>query len=75
MARSSSSAAIPSAVRKTLIEWIEPGNGVTSDFTQPICSEQTQALHARILLASGDSRSNAPRPLPPPPGLRLPPLG
>ncbi len=74
MARSTSTA-IPPAVRKSLAEWIEHDDGNTTDFTPPACSRQAQALHARILIVDSDGRGKAPRPLPPPPGLRLPPLG
>lgn len=69
------STAIPPAVRKSLAEWIEHDDGNTTDFTQPACSRQAQALHARVLIEGSDGRGKAPRPLPPPPGLRLPPLG
>lgn len=66
------SAAIPAAPRKTLLEWIDlDDDGDTSSCTQPACSDQEQALHARILLAPGRPSD----PIPPPPGLRLAPLG
>ena len=74
MARKTS-AAIPPAVRKSLAEWIEHDDGNTTGSTPPACSRQAAALHARVLFADSDGRTKAPRPLPPPPGLRLPPLG
>ena len=74
MARSTSTA-IPPAVRKSLAEWIEHDDGNTTGSTSPACSRQAQALHARILIEGSDGRGKTPRPLAPPPGLRLPPLG
>ena len=67
-------AAIPAAPRKTLLKWIDHEDGDTTDFTQPACSEQVQAFHARILLVF-EGRRGAQEPLQPPPGLRLAPLG
>ena len=74
MARSTSPA-IPPAVRKSLAEWIEYDDGNTTGSTPPACSRQAQALHALVLIADSDGRGKAPRPLAPPQGLRLPPLG
>jgi len=69
------SAAIPPAPRKTLSQWIEFDDGDTTDITRPACSIQAQALHARIFHDPNEGNSEAPEPLQPPPGLRLPPLG
>ncbi|MGI8365982.1 hypothetical protein [Sphingomonas paucimobilis] len=71
----SQSAAIPSAPRKTLLEWIEHDDGNTTGFPQPPCSAQAQALHARILFDPANHKAEAPEPLQPPAGLRLAPLG
>lgn len=67
-------AAIPPATRKTLLEWIDH-DGVTSGTTQPVCSAEVQALHARILVPSSHETRGQPDALEPPPGLRLAPLG
>jgi hypothetical protein len=67
-------AAIPAAIRKTLLEWIEHDDGDTTS-TQPVCSEKDQALHASILLAPYHDAGSAREPLEPPAGLRLAPLG
>ena len=68
-------AAIPAAARKTLLEWIDLDDGDTASTTQPACSADVQALHARILLSAADDSHGQPEPLQPPPGLRLAPLG
>ena len=68
------SAAIPAAPRKTLLEWIEHDDGNTTGFSQPPCSAQMQALHARILLGPIDKSETGER-LQPPSGLQLAPLG
>jgi len=73
MARSNS-ATIPAAPRKTLLEWIEHDDGATTCFSQPRCSVQMQALHARILLGPIDKGETEER-LQSPSGLRLAPLG
>lgn len=68
------SAAIPAAPRKTLLEWIDLEDGDTTDSTPPQCSGKVQALHAQILVTSGDGGAAA-EPIHPPAGLRLAPLG
>lgn len=68
-------AAIPATPRMTLLEWIELDDGDTTGFTHPACSSQAQALHARIVLAPNDGKSEAHELLQPPSRLRLPPLG
>ena len=67
-------AAIPAAPRKSLIEWIE-NDGNSTDISQPACSSQAQALHARILSDPSNGNRETPEPLASPSGLRLPPLG
>lgn len=68
-------AAVPPAPRKTLLEWIDHDNGDTTGTTQPTCSAEVQALHARILVAAGHEARGQSEPLEPPPGLHLAPLG
>lgn len=70
-----SRAAIPAAPRMTLLQWIEHDDGNTTGSSQPACSAQVQALHARIILAPPGGGSDASEPLQPPSGLLLPPLG
>lgn len=67
-------ATIPAASRKTLIEWIE-NDGNSADISQPACSSQAKALHARILCDLSNGNRETPEPLTCPPGLCLPPLG
>lgn len=67
-------AAIPAAPRKSLIEWIE-NDGNSTDISQPACSSQARALHARILSDPSDGNREPLDPLALPSGLRLPPLG
>ena len=67
-------AAIPAAPRKSLIEWIENDDNST-DISKPACSNQAQALHARILSDPSDGNRETLEPLASPSGLRLPPLG
>jgi hypothetical protein len=69
------SAAIPPAPRKTLLDWVEFNDGDTTDFVLPACGDQAQAFHARIVLDADDSGRGSPEPLASPPGLRLPPMG
>lgn len=66
-------AAMPPAPRKTLLDWIDLDDGDTSDFAPPACSASLAELHGRVVLSPGDGI--AAEPLPPPPGLRLAPLG
>ncbi|QOT74546.1 hypothetical protein H5V43_22005 (plasmid) [Sphingobium fuliginis] len=68
-------AAIPAAPRKTLLEWIETDDGDTSGPPHPPCTEQTQAIHRRLLLDPQSRQNETAEPLIPPVGLRLPPLG
>jgi hypothetical protein len=68
-------AAIPAAPRKALLAWIEHDDDDTTGHTQPACSKQAEALHARILLDAAIGSDPAAEPLQPPSGLRLPPLG
>ncbi|WP_254798587.1 hypothetical protein [Sphingobium sp. AS12] len=68
-------ATIPVAPRKTLMEWIELDDGDTTSFTPPACSPQAKALHARITCNPDGGKGDAAVRLPPPAGLRLPPLG
>ena len=67
-------AVIPTATRKSLIEWIE-NDGNSSDISQLACSSQAQALHARILSEPSHGNRETPEPLACPSGLNLPPLG
>lgn len=68
-------AAIPPALRKTLMEWIDHDDGNSTDLSQPVCSSQARALHAQLFLDPGSEKNKAPERLQPPSGLRLPPLG
>ena len=65
---------IPSAPRKTLLQWIEHDDGDTTGSTTPRCSFQAQALHQRIV-PDPEERGIAAEALDPPAGLRLAPLG
>ena len=67
-------AAIPAAPHRSLIEWIE-NDGNSADISQPACSSQAKALHARILSDPYDGNRETPEPLACPAGLPLPPLG
>jgi hypothetical protein len=71
----SKSAAIPATPRMALLQWIEFDDGDTTSFTQPACSNQAQALHARLVLDPNDGKGDPIEPLQPPAGLRLAPLG
>lgn len=66
-------AASPAASRKTLLEWIDLKDGDTTGLTRPPCSEEDEAVHARLLVAPG--RSRCADLIQPPPGLLLAPLG
>lgn len=68
-------AAIPAAPRKTLLEWIELDYGNTTGYSQPPCSKQAKAIHAKVLLDAVSDATEAAEPLQPPSGLQLPPLG
>ena len=67
--------AIPAAPRKTLLEWIESDDGDTSICTRPVCTDQVQALHARIAFDPAREGRGWNEALSLPVGLRLPPLG
>ncbi len=69
----SKGASIPAAPRLTLLQWIDDGD--TTSSAQPVLTRDEKALHARILLDAGGGAHERPEPLPPPPGLRLAPLG
>jgi hypothetical protein len=71
----SKSASIPAAPRLTLLQWIESDDGDTTNPARPACTREERALHARILLDTEGCTDEGPEPLPPPPGLRLAPLG
>lgn len=68
-------AAIPASSRKTLLNWIDHDDGDTPGTTQPVCSPDVQALHAKVLLSPVDNRRGRLEPLQPPPGFHLAPLG
>jgi len=67
--------AIPPALRKTLLDWIETDGGDTTGFTPPACSPQARTLHARIVIDPQGGLHEVREPLQGPAGLRLPPLG
>ena len=75
MTVTTTTALIPAAPRKTLLEWIESDDGNPSTLNRPVCTARIQALHARIVLHPNDAEDDRSEPFQPPPGLRLPPLG
>ncbi|MBM3929329.1 MAG: hypothetical protein FJ335_12875 [Sphingomonadales bacterium] len=68
-------AAIQPAPRKTLLEWIDHDDGNTPVSTAPVCSDDLQTLHARLVVPTSHEGRGQREALEPPPGLRLAPLG
>lgn len=68
-------AAIPAAPRKTLLDWIKTDDGDKTGLNRPACSRQAQALHARLHLDTQADSEASLGPLQPPAGLQLAPLG
>jgi hypothetical protein len=73
MSKARPGAAMPPAPRKTLLEWIDQDDASINGCTQPACSDQVQALHAKVCEGPRDAGDGSL--LEPPPGLRLAPLG